>query len=144
MKSFDYPIRLDQVDGWVVAACRDLPGLLVKSQTIAFADIVDAMEDELTSCMMEGLPLPLPSPALKGEVPVAPSAEVAAKAALYVAMTRSGLTKIQLAKALGVDEKEVRRLLDPTYRSKLPRLAQAVDRLGYRLVIGLEPAGYRP
>ena len=45
-----------------------------------------------------------------------------------------------LAKRLGVDEKEVRRLLDSHYGSKLPRIAQAISVLGKRLVIGLEAA----
>ena len=67
-------------------------------------------------------------------------AETMAKAALYVAMKDAGITKVQLAKRLGVDEKEVRRLLDPHYGSKLPRIAQAVEALGRRLVIGLEAA----
>jgi antitoxin HicB len=63
-----------------------------------------------------------------------------AKAALYVAMREAGISKLQLAKRLDVDEKEVRRLLDPHYGSKLPRIAQAIQVLGQRLVIGLEPA----
>jgi antitoxin HicB len=63
-----------------------------------------------------------------------------AKAALFVAMRQAGISKLQLARRLGVDEKEVRRLLDPHYGSKLPRIAQAISVLGQRLVIGLEPA----
>jgi antitoxin HicB len=63
-----------------------------------------------------------------------------AKAALYVAMREAHVTNVQLAKQLGVNEKEVRRLLDPHYASKLPRIAQAVAALGKRLVIGLEAA----
>ncbi|EQD74320.1 hypothetical protein B1B_02735, partial [mine drainage metagenome] len=54
------------------------------------------------------------------------------------AMRESGTSNVQLARQLGVDEKEVRRLLDPHYASKLPRIAQAVALLGKRLVIGLE------
>jgi antitoxin HicB len=45
---------------------------------------------------------------------------------------------LEEAKRLGIDEKEVRRLLDPHYGSKLPRIAQAIEALGRRLVIGLE------
>ncbi len=63
-----------------------------------------------------------------------------AKAGLYMAMSEAGITKVQLAKQLGIDEKEVRRLLDPHYGSKLPRIAQAIQLLGKRLVIGLEAA----
>lgn len=140
MKRFDYPVRLVQKEGFVIASCRDFPDLLVKTPTIddTINGVVNMMEVALTSIMTEGRLLPLPSQAERGEIRVSPPAEVVAKAALYVAMAGSGLTKVQLAKELGIDEKEVRRLLDPTYRSKLPRLAQAVDRLGYRLVIGLE------
>jgi antitoxin HicB len=71
---------------------------------------------------------------------VAPPSETVAKAALYVAMAEAGISKVQLAKRLGVDEKEVRRLLDPHYGSKLPRIAQAIGLLGRRLVIGLDSA----
>lgn len=69
---------------------------------------------------------------------VAPPAETLAKAALYVAMREAGISKTQLAKRLGVDEKEVRRLLDPRYGSKLPRIAQAISALGRRLVVSLD------
>ena len=87
-----------------------------------------------------GLEFPVPSKARRTEVWVSPPAETVAKAALYVAMREAGISKVQLAKQLGVDEKEVRRLLDPHYGSKLPRIAQAIRLLGQRLVIGLEPA----
>jgi len=55
-------------------------------------------------------------------------------------MREAGISKVQLAKRLGVDEKEVRRLLDPHYGSKLPRIAKAIGLLGQRLVIGVEAA----
>lgn len=57
-----------------------------------------------------------------------------------MAMRESGTSNVQLDCRLGVDEKEVRRLLDPHYASKLPRIAQAVALLGKRLVIGLDAA----
>jgi antitoxin HicB len=90
--------------------------------------------------MVEGIDFPEPSKAKRREHLVAPPAETMAKAALFVAMRQAGISKLQLARRLGVDEKEVRRLLDPHYGSKLPRIAQAISVLGQRLVIGLEPA----
>ena len=45
--------------------------------------------------------------------------------------------KLQLARRLGVDEKEVRRLPGPHHGSRLPRIAEAVQALGKRLVVGL-------
>ena len=55
-------------------------------------------------------------------------------------MSEAGISKVQLAQRLGIDEKEVRRLLEPRHGSKLPRIAQAISALGRRLIIGLEPA----
>ena len=83
----------------------------------------------------------MPSKLRRGEYWIAPPAETVAKAALYTAMRAAGISNVQLAKALYVDEKEVRRLLDPHYGSKLPRIAQAIQLLGQRLVIGLEAVG---
>jgi antitoxin HicB len=71
---------------------------------------------------------------------VVPPAETVAKAALYVAMRRANVSNVQLAEMLGVDEKEVRRMLDVHCGSKLPRIAQAIKLLGNRLVIGMEVA----
>ena len=81
---------------------------------------------------------PAPRKLRRREHSVSPPAGTIAKSALYVAMREARVNNVQLAKRLGVDEKEVRRLLDPHYDSKLPRLAQAVAAVGKRLVIGLE------
>ena len=53
-------------------------------------------------------------------------------------MTEAGITNVELAKRLGIDEKAVRRLLDPHDGSNLPRIAQAIAALDRRLVIGLQ------
>ena len=100
------------------------------------------MEEVFATCMIEGVDFPTPSKPKLRKYLVAPPAETMAKAALYVAMREAGISKTQLARQLGVDEKEVRRLLDPRYRSKLARLAHAISLLGLgqRLVIGLESA----
>ena len=65
-------------------------------------------------------------------------AQVAVKAALYTAVREAGIKNTELARRLGADEKEVRRLLDPHHRSKLPRLEAALEVLGKKLVIGVE------
>ena len=43
----------------------------------------------------------------------------------------------ELARRLQCDEKELRRLLDPRYPSKLPRIEAALTALGQKLVVGL-------
>jgi antitoxin HicB len=66
---------------------------------------------------------------------------MAAKAALYLAMGEAGMTNVQLAGKLGCDEKEVRRMLDPRHPTKLPRLEEALDVFGKRLVVSVEEPG---
>ena len=119
-----------------------LPPLITQGENKedALAQAADAMDEVFATYMLEGITFPTPSKTRRGEYSVAPPAETMAKAALYIAMSEAGITKVQLAKQLGIDEKEVRRLLDPHYASKLPRIAQAIQLLGKRLVIGLEAA----
>ncbi len=142
MVRFEYTVALkaDKNGGFVVT-CRDLPQLVTQGDDLAHAmsEAADAMDEVFAAYMTQGIPFPAPTDAKRRERKVAPPAETVAKAALYTAMREAGVSKVQLAKKLGVDEKEVRRLLDPHYGSKLPRLAQAIQLLGKRLVIGLEP-----
>lgn len=143
MERFEYAVMLTPADeGGFVVTCRDLPQLVTQGEDVADAllEAADAMDEVFAAYMQGKLAFPAPSKARRGEYRVAPPAETMAKAALYVAMREERVTNVQLAKQLGVDEKEVRRLLDPRYASKLPRIAQAVAVLGKRLVIGLEPA----
>ena len=50
------------------------------------------------------------------------------------------MTNVQLASKLGCDEREVRRMLDPSHPTKLPRIKGALEVLGKRLVDGVEAA----
>ena len=143
MERFEYAVTLTPADeGGLVVTCRDLPQLVTQGEDVADAlsEASDAMDEVFAAYMQGKLLFPAPSKARRGEYRVAPPAETMAKAALYVAMKEAQVTNVQLATQLGVDEKEVRRLLDPHYASKLPRIAQAVAILGKRLVIGLEAA----
>ena len=142
MNRFQYPVLLSASNGGgYVVTCRDLPELITQGEDVrdAIEQASDAMDEVFATYMIEGVDFPRPTRARRRERLVAPPAETMAKAALYVAMREAGISKTQLAKRLGVDEKEVRRLLDPHYGSKLPRIAEAINLLGQRLVIGLEP-----
>jgi len=65
---------------------------------------------------------------------------MAAKAALYLAMREAKISNVELARRLGCDEKEVRRMLNPRHATKLPRIQAALEILGKRLVLGMEEA----
>ena len=142
MNRFEYAVSLKSDGDGLVVTCRDLPALITQgdNEADALREAADAMDEVFAVFMKQGLAFPTPSKAKRGEHMVAPPAETIAKAALHTAMDEAGISKIQLARQLGVDEKEVRRLLDPHYGSKLPRIAEAISLLGKKLVIGLEPA----
>jgi antitoxin HicB len=65
-----------------------------------------------------------PSPAL-----------AAAKLALHDAMLEQGISNVELAGRLGLDEKAVRRLRDPLHRSHIDAVEAALRALGRRLVV---------
>ncbi len=99
----------------------------------------EALGLALLSYWERGRPLPKPR-ALKGlvSVPVAP--DVAAKLAVLEFFSGAGITKSELARRIGKDEKEVRRILDPKHPTKLPALTAALRALGKRLVVGVMEA----
>jgi antitoxin HicB len=141
MERFEYPVLLKRAaEGGYVVTCRDLPALITQGEDKedALTQAADAMDEVFATLMKLDKPFPPPSEARRGERLISPPVETVAKAALYSTLRDAKITKVQLAKWLGIDEKEVRRLLDPHYHSKLPRIAEAISLLGKRLVISLE------
>lgn len=139
MKTYDYAFRFaKEEDGWVIT-CRDLPEAISQAgENENRIDIAEGcLQAALESRICDNEPLPVASRPRRGEVVVSPPAATAAKAALYDAMRDAGISKIELARKLGVDEKEVRRMLDAGHATKLPRIAEAVEALGRHLHIAL-------
>ena len=63
--------------------------------------------------------------------------QTALKAAIAIAMSESKMNQMQLAKALNVDEKEVRRILDPHHGTKLATLERTLNVLGKKAVLSV-------
>ena len=55
-------------------------------------------------------------------------------------MRERGLSNVDLARQLGLDEREVRRMLDPCHATKLPRLEQALAAVGRHVTLDIRPA----
>jgi len=104
----------------------------------ALAQAADCLEEAIAGRIADGLDIPAPSSPRKTQVLVPVPAPTAAKAALYLAMREAQVRNTELARRLGCDEKEVRRMLDPSHPTKLPRIQQALQVLGKRLVVGME------
>ena len=84
--------------------------------------------------------IPSPSRPRRGETlaPVPPL--VAAKAGLYQAMRDEGVSRAELARRLGVDFQQVRRMLNVGVSSRLDRLAAAYAALGKRIDVAVRDA----
>lgn len=141
MNNFDYAVKLtpDKEGGYVVT-CRDLPEVITQGETIdeALSEARDALDEALALRIDDGLEIPTPSQSLADEYLAAPPVETQIKVFLHLALRESNLSKSELARRLNVDEKSIRRLLDPHYAAKLPRVAEAMRVLGKRLVIGMQ------
>ncbi len=142
MRIYDYAFKFTRAKegGWLIS-CRDLPEAVSQAEALEarFEVAVGCLQAALEGRMRHEMPIPIPSTSRPREVVISPPIETIAKAALYEAMRKAKVSKSELARRLGIDEKEVRRMLDPNYGSKLPRIAQAIEALGQRLVIGVEP-----
>ncbi len=138
MKNYLYPVDVSiDEEGWHLVVFPDLPGCATDGRTRrdALAQAIDALEEGLAVRIHYGEEIPVAS-SRRGRPVVAPGARIAAKAALYEAFRAAGISKAELARRLGVDKREVHRLLDPRHGTSLDPLDQAVRALDRRLVIG--------
>ena len=117
---------------------RDLPEVVTSGTTEAEAleHAVDAIEVAIAFRIKRGEALPLCSPVLDGEHALPMSVRMAAKAAIYEAWINAGITKSELARRMGRDVVEIRRILEPSHGTKLDQLEEAAKALGGRLTIG--------
>ena len=144
MEQFVYPAHFtpDAQEGGFVVTFIDLPEAITQGETIAEAlqEAADCLEEAMANRIVTGLPIPPPSRIKRGQYAVPVAAQTAAKAALYIALQGAQITKVELAKRLQCDEKEVRRLLDPRHSSRLLRLEAALAAVGHRLIVSLQSA----
>ena len=133
---FAYPAKLTPDEDGFMITLPDIPSVITWGQ-----DRAEALEmgaDALTLIFADRIrrrePIPVPSPA-RGRPLVRPSAMVAAKAALHVALLESGIGPTAFARKLGIDPKDLRRLLDPYHQSRLDGIEAALAVLGRALEI---------
>jgi antitoxin HicB len=134
MREFVYPARFtaDKKDGGYVVTFRDIPEAITQGESPAecLEEAAGALQAALEGRIMSDLDIPNPSKAKRGEQLVAVPVHTALKAALYMEMRRTGITQVALARRLGIDEKEARRMLDPHHSTKADRLEKALAALG--------------
>ena len=139
---YSYPIDLhkEPEDGYSVTF-PDFDEAFTDGDTLAEAltEAADCLEEALAGRIARREDIPAPSPA-KGRPTAVPGAVLAAKAALYEALREQRLSNSAFAVAMGIQESEVRRMLDPRHATKIGRLEEALASFRKRLVITVEEA----
>jgi antitoxin HicB len=144
MSTLAYPAKLkpDREAGGFTVIFPDLPEAITQGEdrSDALNQAADCLAEAIAGRIRRGDEIPPPSAAKANQavVPVPPL--IAAKAALYLTMQEAKISNVKLAKQLGCDEKDVRRLLDPLHRSRITALEAALAALGKKIVVAIENA----
>jgi antitoxin HicB len=140
---FIYPATLTRdPSGGFVVTFRDWPEAITQGETLeeALLEAADCLEEAVAARIDDRAEIPAPSASLPEEQTVAVPIQTALKAALYLAVRETGIGPSELARRLGLNEKEARRLLDPRHASKAATLERALLAVGRRLAIEVEKA----
>lgn len=141
VKTYGYAAQFEPGDnpGITVVTFPDVPEAITEGEGMPDArqQAADALGTALLAYVRMGRPLP--ETKTLGEV-ISPPADIAAKLAVLEAFAKAGISRSELARRIGKDEKEARRILDPMHPTKLTMLEQALAALGRRLVVGWEDA----
>jgi antitoxin HicB len=132
----------DAADGGFIVTFRDWPEAITQGDTVEAAalEAADCLEEAVAARIDDGREIPPPSPAMPGEYAVTVPIQTALKAALYLAVRDAGISKSELARRLGVHEKEARRLLNPRHASKAETLERALAAVGRLLAVEIREA----
>ena len=140
---FAYPCLLTpDEDGWLTATFPDIPeaGTDGKTRDESLTLAADAVAVALAGYVHAKRDIPAPSPLQDGQVLVPLPPIVAAKLSLYTAMRAQGVTKVDLAKRLGLSESAVRKIADPDHRSHIAQVERALKCLGRTLIMTDQPS----
>ena len=141
MQQLSYPatLKADKTGGYVVTF-KDVPEAITQGEDLddALEQAADALDEAMAGRMRLRDEIPMPSKAGK-DTPLVPlPTATALKVALYRTIREAELSNVKVAKRLGYDEKEVRRLLNPDHASKAQRIEEALGLLGKKVVVSIE------
>ena len=138
---FVYPYTVHRADdgSWQVRF-PDVPEAMTEAETEAEAHSLAA--DALIAALggIVKLRRPLPPPSALGRHAVVVPMLAAAKLALHQAMREQGLSNVALARKLGAQEGEVRRMLDLDHQSRVAAIEAALRLLGKQIATEVRAA----
>jgi antitoxin HicB len=126
-----YPVDLEQDEGTVLVSFPDVPGARTygDDRAEALANAVDALETMFSAMIADREDIPEPSPA-QGRPTVSPTLLGSLKVEAYRAMRARGWRKADLARAMGLNPRQIDRLLDLRHASTVAQLEQALTVCG--------------
>ncbi len=133
--AYPYVVTAEPEGGFSISF-PDVPEAISQGDTEEEVRIMatDALVSALSFYADAAEPLPRPSAAQGRPTAYVPSL-VAAKLALHDAMVSGRVSNVVLAHRLDINEKAVRRLRDPLYRSHIESVEAALHALGRTLVV---------
>jgi antitoxin HicB len=143
MRQFVYPANVKKDEaGFYLVSFPDISFAATddKSLETALHEAKDCLEEAIAFCIKDNREIPEPSKPEKGQYLIILPSLMAAKAALYIAMKESHISNVKFAAQMGLDEKEIRRMIDPHHQTKIPRIEQALSYLGKKLILSMENA----
>lgn len=130
----DYPVEFEDDDNdTVMVTFPDVPEATSfgDDRDEALANATDALETALMAYITDRRDIPKASDA-RGRATVAPSLLGLLKIAVYDAMRERGWRKADLSRAMGVNPRQIDRLLDLAHASSVAQLEQALALCGRR------------
>ena len=131
-----YPVTFKTyANGQIGAFFADVPEAITAaaSQAEALDCAQDALVVALSSYLDDGRPLPVPGKAKRGQPVVVLPPRVAIKLAIHEAMREQAMTQVRL----GIDGRQVRRILDLDHESTLSQLEAALAALDLRAAVSV-------
>jgi antitoxin HicB len=133
----NYPVDLAPDDNdTVLVTFPDVPGAITYGQDEeeALANAVDALETIFSALITDRKEIPFASPA-RGRKTVSPTLLGTLKISVYRAMRARGWRKADLARAMGLNPRQIDRLLDLRHATTVAQLEQALTVCGQRAEI---------
>lgn len=136
-----YPASLERKEGGVLVHFPDFAEARTagRDERQAIEAAHDCLREALAGRIRDGEEIPEPSPMKADWHLISAPVEISLKVALRDAFGRAGLSKVELAERMDLNENEVRRILDPTHHTKLNRLERAARELGLQLRVVAVP-----
>ena len=135
-----FPVTYEQQDDGILISFPDIPEALssAATETQAYELAYDALISALEFYFEDYQRIPSPSRSVTGHYVELPPA-LTAKVMLLNTLADSGISYAELARRLGKKPQEVQRIINIRHTTKIDTINAALEQLGYRLNISLNP-----